>query len=198
MKLTVVISIDSRLPDRYLRRDRDRKVYDREVSSVQRMHVSSGLPYIDQRQRIVRRHSLASRPRSSLSKHTPGADARYGCRPFLHEVGAGVLGDANKKGVSTVTLARRTWLQRETSWQTGNARRACTRRRPHRLRHFSQLAAATAANLRNVQLESRIPSSALQFENEASATAPSETRHGSSVRLGRLALKICCEDVYWP
>jgi hypothetical protein len=51
-----------------------------------------------QRQRIVRRHSLASRPRSSLSKHTPGADARYGCRPFLREVGAGVLGDANKKG----------------------------------------------------------------------------------------------------
>lgn len=48
MKLTVLIPIDSRLPDRYLRRARDRKVYDREVSSAQRMHVSYGLPHIDQ------------------------------------------------------------------------------------------------------------------------------------------------------
>jgi hypothetical protein len=63
---------------------------------------------------------------------------------------------------------------------------------------FSQLAAVTTANLRNIQLESRTSSSALQFENEASVTALSETRHGGSVKLGRLAIKMRREDVYWP
>jgi len=60
------------------------------------MYVSYDLPLVDQQQRIVRRHGPAS-----LSKHTPGAGARYGCQPFLHEVSAGVQGNANEKGVST-------------------------------------------------------------------------------------------------
>ena len=92
----------------------------------------------------------------------PARGARYGCRPFLHEVGAGVQGDANEKGVATHSPSQK-------GLGCSGSPRGTRKRKPVKpgepalgedpfiFDMFSQLAAAAAANLRNVQLESRIP-----------------------------------------
>jgi hypothetical protein len=76
------------------------KLHDREVSSVQSVYVSYGLPRVGQQQSVVKCRNSADRLRSGLGKHTSDMGAQYSRPgPFYTKSALAFKGDANE-GVS--------------------------------------------------------------------------------------------------